>query len=93
MFVTFYLWKFQTKRRFAPEKIPQDCVTGLKTNTFLINLASPNSFLGTFLIEPWSFHILFFQNTPTKFNVINPPTCLEYFLELLSYNCHAKVFT
>ena len=40
-----------------------------------------------FLIDLWNFHIIFFQYTPKKFQVLNPPTCLEFFWN--SSNCHA----
>ena len=34
---------------------------------------------GSFLIDLWNCDIIFFQYTPKKFQVLNPPACLGFF--------------
>ena len=46
-----------------------------KTKTFLITPGNT----GSFLIDLWNCHIIFFQYTPKKFQVLNPPACLGFF--------------
>ena len=56
-----------------------------KTKTFLITTALEMPAL--FLIGLWNFHIIFFQYTPKKFQVLNPPPVWIFFWNTSS--CHA----
>ena len=56
-----------------------------KTKTFLITTALQMPIL--YLIDLWNFHIIFFQYTPKKFQVFNPPPVWIFFYN--TFSCHA----
>ena len=74
--LSHYPWKFQSKWSFTPWKLYKKCYIHWnfwpKTknqdpswkfhNSFWITLWNPTSFL----IDPWNFHILFFNNSGTS---------------------------